>query len=132
MTLRDYYNKIKTVIEHGIFDQNIDKVIIIIKSMRKKHGRIPLSIILECSHVFCKNNCDLYTPCHVDEWIKVNSELYDSEILFFRDILDECIDDILIDVIPYTDDEINTYNHVFTVNHTDKLRQLYTIVKEDY
>lgn len=131
MTLRDYYNKIKNVIERGIFNQNIDKVIIIIKSMRKKYGPIPLSVILECSHVFCKNKCNLYTPCQIGEWMKVNSELYDSEILFFRDILDECIDDILIDVIPYTDDEVNTYN-VSTGDHTDKLRQLYTIIKEEY
>jgi hypothetical protein len=111
-------------IERIIFEQSdIDNVIKLIKTRK-----IPLSVILKASHVFCKDCCDLYTPCHIGEWIRYNPELYDSEIGYFVDILNLCSDNIAVDIIPYSDKEVNTYYHVSEVSDYDKLRQLYTLV----
>jgi len=130
MTPRDY-STIRAAIETCVYFQtDIDDLVNLIKTECKENGLIPLSVILGCSHMFCKNCCDLYTPCHVGEWINSNPELYDSEVFLFRDILDECSEDILVDITPYTFDEVNTFNFVSELNHTDKLAQLYTVILE--
>lgn len=90
--------------------------------------RVKLSDILKASHIFCDNFCNLYTPCHVGEYIRENSELYDSEIPIFREILDLCEYNIIIDVVPYSADEYNAFHHVSEVSFDDRLRQLYTLI----
>lgn len=89
--------------------------------------KVDLSKILKTSHAFCKNCCELYTPCHVGEWIDKNPELYDSEIAVYRELLLMCPDNINIDVVPYSESEVNTFGHVSEVTDEEKLRQLYTV-----
>lgn len=87
-----------------------------------------LSDILSISHCFCQNCCDLYTPCHVSEFISVNPELYDSEIGFFSDLLHAFGDHISVDVDPYTIGEYFTFKRVSSTTREERLRQLYTVI----
>lgn len=112
-------------IEYWIFNQTGGEQVI--EKVKQSPNKIPLSKILKLSHVLCRECCELYTPCHVGEWIRFNPELYDSEVLCFAELLEECGDHIEIDVHPYSDIEVNTYTHVSEVSEMDRLRQLYTI-----
>jgi len=117
---------IVAAIKYCIFYRtSVDDVVNIIK---KSKLRINLSDILGTSHVLCENCCELYTPCHVGEWVKYNPELYDAEISIYKDLLNSCSENINIDVSPYSLEEMNTYEHVSEVSPTDRLRQLYTII----
>jgi hypothetical protein len=112
---------IKKAIFHGA---NLDKAIEDIKAL----GKINLStLIRDTSHALVENCYELYTPCHVGEWIRYNPELYDTEINAYKELLHECHDNIVIDVKPYTDNEINSYQHVSDVSLDDRIRQIYTV-----
>jgi hypothetical protein len=88
-----------------------------------------LSTILSISHCFCENCCDLYTPCHVNEFISTNPELYDSEIGFFAALLDDYGEYIAIDVEPYTLTEyFASFKRVYATTPQERLRQLYTLI----
>jgi hypothetical protein len=115
------YESVKNAIFYGT---NLDSAIDVIKSV----GKVNLStLISETSHAFIDNCFDLYTPCHVGEWIRYNPELYDTEINVYKELLHECADNIVIDVVPYTNNEINSYQHVSEVSFDDRIRQIYTV-----
>lgn len=106
------------------YGTNLDNAIEEIRAV----GKMNLStLISETSHALTDNCYDLYTPCHVGEWIRYNPELYDTEINVYKELLHECADNIIIDVIPFTDDEINSYRHVSEVSFDDRIRQIYTV-----
>lgn len=116
--------EITSELEKCIFEQSdLDNVV-------KLFGneKVPLSTLLSISHVFCDSCCDLYTPCHVGEWIRTNPELYDSEVLMFKSLLDKCGDLIEIDIEPYTPEEVNKHVHVSEVDRADRMRQLCTVI----
>lgn len=113
-----------TAIENCIFYEScIDEAVAAIILAKK----VDLSQILKTSHAFCNNRCDLYTPCHVGEWIDKNPELYDSEIAVYRELLILCPENINIDIVPYSESEVNTFGHVSEVSNDEKLRQIYTV-----
>jgi predicted P-loop ATPase/GTPase len=99
-----------------------------VKKDLKANGAIHLStLIRETSYALVENCYDLYTPCHVGEWIRYNPELYDTEINVYKELLNECAEYIIIDVEPYSDKEINSYTHVSDVSFDDRIRQIYTV-----
>lgn len=89
-----------------------------------------LSQIFSISHCFCENCCELYTPCHVSDFISVNSELYDLEIGFFYDLLAKFKNYIRIDIEPYTKEEYFNFKRMSIVGKTEKLKQLYSLVTD--
>ena len=106
------------------FGHDLDKAIESIRAV----GTINLStIIRDTSHALIENCFELYTPCHVGEWIRYNPELYDTEINAYKELLHECADNIIIDVEPYTEKEINSYVHISDVSPDDRIRQIYTV-----
>lgn len=123
-------------IRECIFEQDIDlmdnMILPILRSSSSSERRVKLSEILGASHALCDNCCSLYTPCHVGEWIATNQELYDSEICIFADLIDRGKEYIDFDVVPYTDEEINTYSTVSSVNRKDRIRQIYTVISKLY
>lgn len=110
----DLYRKMNDVlklVEHWIFNQRGGEKVI--KTILNKKNKIPLSKLLSISHVFC-TDCDLYKPCKDSEWKTVNPELYDSEILCFASLLEECGNSINIDIDESSD---------------IRLQQLYKLIK---
>lgn len=89
-----------------------------------------LSQIFSISHCFCENCCDLYTPCHVSEFVLANPELYDLEIGFFNDLTEKFKNYIRIDIRPYTKEEYFKFKRISIVDREEKLKQLYTIVSD--
>lgn len=87
-----------------------------------------LSFILSISHCFCQNCCELYTPCHVSEFISTNPELYDSEINFFSNLIETFQDYIIIDIEPYSKEEYFTFKRISFITENEKLKQLYTVI----
>jgi hypothetical protein len=89
-----------------------------------------LSQILSISHSVCVDCCDLYTPCHISEWIDTNPELFEYEINFFSYIIETFSGYITIDLVPFSDQDtrVKPIRKTSTLSEHDKLRQLYTIV----
>ena len=117
-------NPTDTIKKAIFFGHDIDESVEHIKAV----GTINLStLIRDTSHALIDNCYELYTPCHVGEWIRYNPELYDTEINFYKQLLNECGDNIVIDVEPYTAVEINTYLHVSDVSIDDGIPQIYTV-----
>lgn len=83
------------LVEHWIFNQSGGEDVI--DAIKKLDKKIALSKLLSVSHVFC-DKCNLYTDCNQSEWIMANPELYDSEVLCFADLIDECKDYIEFDI----------------------------------
>lgn len=104
-------DNILKLVEYWIFNQSGGEDVI--DAIKKLDKKIPLSKLLSVSHVFCES-CNLYTDCkNPSDWITVNPELYDSEVLCFADLIDECKDNIEFDI----DDDSNR-----------KLRKLYATI----
>jgi hypothetical protein len=70
--------------------------------------------------------CELYTPCRVDTWIDKNPELHDSELHFFKSLLDTFKDYIEFDIEEIDIDEEPLYPEL--VDEYTRLRQLYTVI----
>jgi hypothetical protein len=90
-----------------------------------------MSSLLANSHTVCEDCCDLYTPCHLNDWADVNPELYDTEVSFFTQVITKFSDNIVIDLEPYSDEDIfpsKPLRRISTISHHNKLRQLYTVI----
>lgn len=88
-----------------------------------------LSEVLECSHVFCSNNCSLYRSGPVSTWPQRNPELFDTDVYFFTRVLDKFLTYITVDVDLYFLEEVTNHNQVEVEHdHAEKLKQLYSMV----
>lgn len=109
-------NNVLNLVEYWIFNQSGGECAI--EGLRNLGKKIPLSELFGVSHVFCKDkDCKLYTPCsNIGDWIKFNPELYDSEILCFAELIDECSDCIEFDINDKSDDKLQKlYSVVLTL-----------------
>jgi hypothetical protein len=93
--------------------------------------RPTLTDILNASHSTCVDCCELYTPCHVGNWIDANPELYDSEVAFFRLIRDKFCEYVSIDIEPYSRHDVldkRDVGRISYVSPADRARQLYSVI----
>lgn len=93
-----------------------------------------LSSILKTSHAFC-DCCELYTPSHLCVWVQKNSELFDTEIIFYYRLLKHFGNLIKSDVAVYPLDEFYLGEDTPLSGQTnrEKLKLMGSIVKHyDY
>lgn len=88
------------------------------------------AIFLKTSHAFC-NCCELYVPSHPCVWVRNNSELFDTEIVFYYRLLKHFGGLIRCNVSPYPVAELYVGEDTPLSGQTnrEKLKLLSSIVK---
>jgi hypothetical protein len=92
------------------------------------------SLILKTSHVFC-DCCELYIPSFLCVWVRNNTELFDTEVMFYYRFLRYFKELIKLDVTTYPVDELYLGEDTPLSGQTnrEKLKLLASIIKHyDY
>jgi hypothetical protein len=134
--------------DHDASEKGVDRLIEIIKALKCKLKtnnledffeplrpyiemyKPKLSVILKTSHAFC-DCCELYVPSHLCVWVQNNSELFDTEIVFYYRLQKHFGGLIRCDVSPYPIDELYIGEDIPLSGQTnrEKLKLLSSVVR---
>lgn len=89
-----------------------------------------LSRILKTSQIF-RDDCRVYVPGCVSAWTLNNSELFETEVPFFRNLLAMYGEYVGVDCAKYSAEKLTGFvdaERVSGQTEAEKLKQLYTVI----